>query len=269
MPVPLDTLLAAAPYLAGLNARHGGWLAAALTAPDAALSRELLGRGWNRAHRRPRKPRSPPRSATPRAAWRCSPQPPKPAASGPRPQSTAALSDLADAALEAGLEFLLRKAADKGDVRPEITAATSGLTIFALGKHGGRELNYSSDIDIVAFFDRAGRRADRSRRGHQDLLPHRAAARRADAGPDRRRLCVPHRPAAAARSGLDAGRASRSMPRSPTTRVARPELGARRLDQGAALRRRQGGGRGVPRASWRPMSGASISTSRPSPTSRR
>ncbi len=29
-----------------------------------------------------------------------------------------------------------------------------GWRIFALGKHGGRELNYSSDIDIVAFFDR-------------------------------------------------------------------------------------------------------------------
>ncbi|CAN0565915.1 unnamed protein product, partial [Laminaria digitata] len=27
------------------------------------------------------------------------------------------------------------------------------LAIFALGKHGGRELNYSGDIDIVAFFD--------------------------------------------------------------------------------------------------------------------
>ena len=36
---------------------------------------------------------------------------------------------------------------------PGTTAATSGLALFALGKHGGRELNYSSDIDIVAFFD--------------------------------------------------------------------------------------------------------------------
>ena len=35
----------------------------------------------------------------------------------------------------------------------EGNAATSGLALFALGKHGGRELNYSSDIDIVAFFD--------------------------------------------------------------------------------------------------------------------
>src|SRR5690606_13025313 len=69
-------------------------------------------------------------------------------------EATAALSDLADAALDAALDFLLRKAIEKGDVRPGIDVATSGLIIFALGKHGGCELNYSSDIDIVAFFDR-------------------------------------------------------------------------------------------------------------------
>ena len=69
-------------------------------------------------------------------------------------QATAALSDLADAALDAGLAVLLRKAAEKGEVVGGITPRTSGLALFALGKLGGRELNYSSDIDIVAFFDR-------------------------------------------------------------------------------------------------------------------
>lgn len=71
-------------------------------------------------------------------------------------QSTAALSDLADAALEAGLDFLMRQAADADKLlcaRSEARAANSGLAIFALGKHGGRELNYSSDIDIVAFYE--------------------------------------------------------------------------------------------------------------------
>ncbi len=70
--------------------------------------------------------------------------------------ATAALSDLADAALEAALDLLMRQAAERGllTVPAEAArAATSGLAIFALGKHGGRELNYSSDIDIVAFFD--------------------------------------------------------------------------------------------------------------------
>lgn len=71
-------------------------------------------------------------------------------------QSTAALSDLADAALNAALNLLMRQAAEKGLLAipvSEATAANSGLAIFALGKHGGQELNYSSDIDIVAFYD--------------------------------------------------------------------------------------------------------------------
>jgi glutamate-ammonia-ligase adenylyltransferase len=71
-------------------------------------------------------------------------------------QSTAALSNLADAALDAALNLLMRQAAEKGQLAipaSEASAANSGLAIFALGKHGGQELNYSSDIDIVAFFD--------------------------------------------------------------------------------------------------------------------
>ncbi len=71
-------------------------------------------------------------------------------------QSTSALADLADSALEACLDFLMHEAATKGLLTipsEEARAANSGLAIFALGKHGGRELNYSSDIDIVAFYD--------------------------------------------------------------------------------------------------------------------
>jgi glutamate-ammonia-ligase adenylyltransferase len=71
-------------------------------------------------------------------------------------QSTAALSDLADAALDAVLNLLMRQAAERGLLAipaEQANAANSGLAIFALGKHGGQELNYSSDIDIVAFYD--------------------------------------------------------------------------------------------------------------------
>ncbi|NGP18718.1 [protein-PII] uridylyltransferase family protein [Devosia aurantiaca] len=71
-------------------------------------------------------------------------------------RATEALSDLADAALEAALNLLMRQAAEKGQLAipsDQAIAANSGLALFALGKHGGRELNYSSDIDIVAFFD--------------------------------------------------------------------------------------------------------------------
>ncbi|HAJ02713.1 MAG TPA: glutamine-synthetase adenylyltransferase, partial [Brevundimonas sp.] len=48
---------------------------------------------------------------------------------------------------EAGREGKLAQPAEQA------RAANSGLAIFALGKHGGQELNYSSDIDIVAFYD--------------------------------------------------------------------------------------------------------------------
>ncbi len=71
-------------------------------------------------------------------------------------QSTKALSDLADASLAAGLNFLLRAAARRKKLtldENKADGANCGLAIFALGKHGGQELNYSSDIDIVAFFD--------------------------------------------------------------------------------------------------------------------
>jgi len=71
-------------------------------------------------------------------------------------QATKALSDLADISLEAGLDFLLRAAARRNKLTmaaSEANAANCALAIFALGKHGGQELNYSSDIDIVAFFD--------------------------------------------------------------------------------------------------------------------
>ncbi len=69
---------------------------------------------------------------------------------------TRALSDLADASVSGALRYLLRRAAAGGRLNianlddPEDGC---GLVILALGKHGSRELNYSSDVDLVAFFD--------------------------------------------------------------------------------------------------------------------
>jgi glutamate-ammonia-ligase adenylyltransferase len=153
MPVSLATLLAAAPYLSGLHARHGGWLEEAMAGPDAALSRELsavAGAGGSAAEE------SEISAALRHAKGRVALLAAAAETGGlwTTAASTAALSDLADAAIDAGLDFLLRRAIDKGDVRSGVVPASSGLIIFALGKHGGRELNYSSDIDIVAFFDR-------------------------------------------------------------------------------------------------------------------
>lgn len=71
---------------------------------------------------------------------------------------TKALSDFADASVAAGLDALLRRAAAGGRIRPadpEAPARGSGLFILGLGKLGGGELNYSSDIDLVVFYDAA------------------------------------------------------------------------------------------------------------------
>jgi len=69
---------------------------------------------------------------------------------------TAALTDLADGCVKAALQALLRDAAAKGEFTltdADDPETKCGYTVFALGKHGGRELNYSSDIDILVLFD--------------------------------------------------------------------------------------------------------------------
>ncbi len=71
-------------------------------------------------------------------------------------RASAILAEFADISLELILDFLISAAAKKGKINlpaNKANAANCGLAIFALGKHGGCELNYSSDIDIVAFFD--------------------------------------------------------------------------------------------------------------------
>ncbi len=69
---------------------------------------------------------------------------------------TAALAGLADAAASCSVRWLLTRAAEDGRVtladRAD-PAAGSGVVVLALGKHGAVELNYSSDIDVVVFFD--------------------------------------------------------------------------------------------------------------------
>ncbi|MEN6541968.1 bifunctional [glutamine synthetase] adenylyltransferase/[glutamine synthetase]-adenylyl-L-tyrosine phosphorylase [Parvibaculum sp.] len=69
---------------------------------------------------------------------------------------TASLTAFADAAVQASVEWLLKDAARRGQVlRPveDTTQEGSGLAILGMGKYGSRELNYSSDIDIVVFYE--------------------------------------------------------------------------------------------------------------------
>ncbi|MCW5749667.1 MAG: bifunctional [glutamine synthetase] adenylyltransferase/[glutamine synthetase]-adenylyl-L-tyrosine phosphorylase [Alphaproteobacteria bacterium] len=74
----------------------------------------------------------------------------------PLEQVTAALSDLAAGALHAAAGHLLLAAANEGDMAlpdPADPCHGSGLALIAMGKLGARELNYSSDIDIIVLYD--------------------------------------------------------------------------------------------------------------------
>lgn len=69
---------------------------------------------------------------------------------------TECLSDFADASLSATVSHLMRAAERRGEIRildPDLPEEGSGLVIFAMGKHGARELNFSSDIDLFVLFD--------------------------------------------------------------------------------------------------------------------
>jgi glutamate-ammonia-ligase adenylyltransferase len=69
---------------------------------------------------------------------------------------TEAISQFAEDAVEYAVTSLLRAAADTGDFAPKDPAdpgTGSGLIVLGMGKLGARELNYSSDIDLIIFFD--------------------------------------------------------------------------------------------------------------------
>ena len=128
-------------------------------------------------------------------------------------------------------------------------AAVAGhpaMIVLAMGKMGANELNYSSDIDLIVFYDADAPALVPGTEPGAVLRAAHARAGEASAGAHRRRLCVPHRPAAASRSGLDPDR-DLDRGRARLLREPRPELGARRADQGAALRRRHRGRRGAAR----------------------
>ncbi len=72
-------------------------------------------------------------------------------------ETTEALTRFADAAVSAALAFLLRQNAASGRLKldpdaPDL-AQQCGMVVLALGKHGARELNYSSDIDLIVLYE--------------------------------------------------------------------------------------------------------------------
>ncbi len=63
---------------------------------------------------------------------------------------TQRLSEAADAAVDAAVRYLFRLARKTGDW---LSPDPSGYIVLAMGKYGAFELNYSSDIDLIVFYD--------------------------------------------------------------------------------------------------------------------
>ena len=69
---------------------------------------------------------------------------------------TAALTAFADASVRSAVAVAMRDVAEGGRLRLDACGPDGegcGLAVLAYGKHGAGELNYSSDIDLVVFFD--------------------------------------------------------------------------------------------------------------------
>ena len=125
--------------------------------------------------------------------------------------------------------------------RSTTRAARPGSPIIGMGKLGGEELNYSSDIDLMFVYGADGETAggprgprcptaSTSRASCRDIVGH---AR----GGHRRGLRLPRRPAPAAGGARRARSPSRSTGYRALPRRARRAVGAAGAAQGAACRR--------------------------------
>lgn len=71
-------------------------------------------------------------------------------------QVTRALTELADCMVQGAVRFLLNDAVRRGRLAPADPARPelgSGYIVLAMGKMGAFELNFSSDIDLIVFYD--------------------------------------------------------------------------------------------------------------------
>ncbi len=67
-----------------------------------------------------------------------------------------AITRLADCAVSTAFNFLLRQSLRSGKLKQNENANPAercGAFVLALGKHGAKELNYSSDVDLIVFYD--------------------------------------------------------------------------------------------------------------------
>ncbi|VDS07050.1 Glutamate-ammonia-ligase adenylyltransferase [Paracoccus haematequi] len=135
------------PYLAGLLAKEADWLPGALNHDDVVaretagfedLSADDLAVALRRAKRRVALLTA---LADLGGVW-------------PLEQVTGTLSDLADRAVDLALRVQVAQERRRGKL-PETAADAGGIFALAMGKGGARELNYSSDIDLIVLFNEA------------------------------------------------------------------------------------------------------------------
>ena len=69
---------------------------------------------------------------------------------------TAALTECADAAIDGAVGYLFREATERGQwlgKDADGKVAPNGFIVLSMGKCGAGELNYSSDVDLIVFYD--------------------------------------------------------------------------------------------------------------------
>lgn len=135
-------------YLGGLMRREAEWLRAALAAPPEATLEAVLAEP-TRAEAGPALRRAKRRTALLAGladlggVWGLG-------------EVTGALTRLADRAVQLALEAGLAQELGRGKLpgcKEEDLAEGCGVFALAMGKMGAHELNYSSDIDLIMFFD--------------------------------------------------------------------------------------------------------------------
>jgi glutamate-ammonia-ligase adenylyltransferase len=82
----------------------------------------------------------------------------------PLEEITQEISQVADAAIQVALETAWRTTAGRFGEPQTLTGQTACATVFAFGKLGGQELNYSSDIDLMVIYDQEGDTAGHRKR---------------------------------------------------------------------------------------------------------
>ncbi|MBW7056592.1 glutamine-synthetase adenylyltransferase [Paracoccus bogoriensis] len=165
-PGPLAELIAGAagssPYLAGLIRHEAEWLPGGLENDDVVthetagfedLSPDDLGVALRRAKRRVALLTA---LADLGGVW-------------PLEQVTGALSDLADRAVDLALRAHVTVETRRGKLPPTASDA-GGIFALAMGKGGARELNYSSDIDLIVLFDETAYSSDQQMEARAALI---------------------------------------------------------------------------------------------------